>query len=190
MSIDSSGCGPRRRAIPDGDDRERLICPDCGYVRYDNPRIVVGVVATWQTRYLLVKRAIAPRIGYWTLPAGFMELGETGRDGARREAREEANAQLEIDALLGVYDLDHIGQVHLIYRARLTAATVAHGPECRDARLFSWDDIPWNRLAFPSVHWALKDHRRHRGRTDFAPATTPAGGPRAPETPAAPQRPA
>ncbi|MGB5501125.1 MAG: NUDIX hydrolase, partial [Polyangiales bacterium] len=111
--------GPRIRKVPTGDNRQRLVCPDCEYVAYENPKVVVGVVATWEDKLLMCKRAIEPRRGFWTLPAGFMELGETPEEGASREAWEEACAKLEIIDLLAVYSLRHISQLQLFYRARL-----------------------------------------------------------------------
>jgi len=167
--------GPSVRAIPEGDDRERLMCPDCGFVQYDNPRIVTGVVATWEGRILLCRRAIAPRIGFWTLPAGYLELSETVADGARREAWEKARAQIEIDALLAVYDVPRISQVHMFFRARLTEAAIEPGPESQEVDLFAWPDIPWDDLAFPSVRWALHHFREVAGMAEFAPRTNPEG---------------
>lgn len=151
--------GPSVSAIPDGDNRERLVCPDCGYVAYENPKIVVGAVCAWRGRILLCRRAIAPRIGFWTMPAGYLELGETAADGAKREVWEEAGARVEIDDLLGLYDIPRIGQVYVIYRARLSVPDLAPGPESQEAALFDWPSIPWDHLAFPSVGWALRQYR-------------------------------
>lgn len=177
MSQDLPTKGPRVRAVPPGDDRERLTCPDCGYVAYQNPLIVVGSVATWsagdEETILLCRRAIEPRRGYWTLPAGFMEERETTQAGAMREAWEEARARIAIDALLAIYDIARISQVQLIFRARLTAPDVAPGPESLEVGLFRWNDIPWHELAFPTVHWALHEHRARRGQSAFAPAMNP-----------------
>lgn len=158
-----SNAGPRLYRIPDGDDRERLTCPDCGYVAYENPRIVVGVVArASDERILLCRRAIPPRIGYWTLPAGYMELNETAEHGAMREAWEEARAHLELTGLLAIYSLARIHQVQLIYRAILTQDEVSAGPESQEVQLFHYDELPWDELAFPTVDWALKhDHQAH-----------------------------
>jgi len=144
--------------IPPGEDRERRICDACGFIDYVNPRIVTGVVAHADGRILLCRRAIEPRRGFWTLPAGFMELGESAEDGARREAREEACAELEIEALLGLYSVPRIGQVQIFFRARLLNAPAA-GPESLEVGLFAWEEIPWSELAFPSVPWALSHHR-------------------------------
>lgn len=161
--------GPVSRQIPAGDDRERLVCEDCGFINYVNPKIVVGAVCVWEDRFLLCKRAIQPRLGYWTLPAGFMEEGESTIDGAKREAWEEARARIEIDALLGVYNIPRISQVQMIYRARLLTPEVAPGPESQAVELYRWDEIPWDEIAFPSVHWAFAHYRETLGQSDFAP---------------------
>jgi ADP-ribose pyrophosphatase YjhB (NUDIX family) len=177
MTKPSSGApaGPSLRAVPEGDDRERLICPDCGFIQYENPKIVVGSVATWQDRILLCRRAINPRVGFWTLPAGYMELNETTADGAKREAWEEARARIEIGALLAVYNIPRLSQVQIFYRARLLSDAVEAGPESREVALFAWDDIPWDDLAFPSVRWALTHHREIGDARDFAPRGNPPG---------------
>lgn len=161
--------------IPDGDDRLRRVCQDCGFVDYENPKVVVGSVATWGDKLLLCRRAIAPRIGYWTLPAGYLEVHESAVDGACREAWEEARAKLEIDQLLAVYSIPRISQIQLIYRARLVSPDVSAGPETQELDLFDWADIPWDDIAFPSVHWALNDFDAMRGLTGFAPRSNPVG---------------
>ncbi|WP_207480335.1 NUDIX hydrolase [Arenibaculum pallidiluteum] len=171
--------GPFVRAIPAGDDRQRLVCPDCGFVNYENPKIVVGSVASWEDRILLCRRAIEPSRGLWTLPAGFMEMNETSAGGAAREAWEEARARIEIDCLLAVYDLPWIGQVQMIFRARLLAPDVSAGPESLEVGLFPWDEIPRAEIAFPTVGWALDAWRARRGTAPgFAPAANPEAGPR------------
>src|SRR5579862_5836199 len=109
---------------PAGDDRSRLVCRDCGFIQYENPKVVVGSVVSWQGRILLCRRAINPRKGYWTLPAGYMELNETTLDGARREAREEACAEIEIERLIAVYNMPRLSQVQLIYAARLVTGEI------------------------------------------------------------------
>ncbi len=167
--------GPVVEQVPEGDDRTRLVCPDCGYIRYDNPKMVVGAVVTDGDRFLLCKRAIAPRRGYWTLPAGYLELGESPEDGARREAWEEARARLDIDALLAVYSIPRISQVQMIYRARLLDGAFAAGPESEAVKLFAWAEIPWAEIAFPSVHWALHHFREVEGERMFAPRVNPEG---------------
>jgi ADP-ribose pyrophosphatase YjhB (NUDIX family) len=148
-----------QRRIPDGEDRERLVCGDCGYVAYENPKIVVGSVVAEGSRVLLCRRAIEPRRGYWTLPAGYMELGETVEEGARREAWEEARAKLALDGVLAVYSIARIGQVQVIFRARLAEQGFSPGPESLEVRFFDWEDIPWDDIAFPSVRWALRAWR-------------------------------
>ncbi len=149
------------RVRHDGDDRDRLTCRDCGYVAYENPKVVVGSVVDIGGEVLLCRRAIEPRAGFWTLPAGYMELGETVEEGARREAWEEACAEIALRGILGVFSIARLGQVQVIFRAGLAVPGFAAGPESLDVRVFQWDDIPWNEIAFPSVHWAL--HAWHDG---------------------------
>lgn len=161
------------KQVPHGDDKERLVCSDCGWIHYVNPVIVVGAVVHHEGKILLCRRAIEPRKGFWTMPSGFMEANETTEHGAKREAMEEACADIEIEALLGVYAIAHISQVHLIYRARLARPEFAAGPESLEVALFPWEAIPWNDLAFPSVTWALDHYSRTIGRTDFAPYSAP-----------------
>lgn len=161
--------------VPDGDNRRRLVCDDCGYVAYENPKIIVGTVCTWEDRILLCRRAIEPRLGFWTIPAGFMEINESCEEGACRESWEEARARLEIDRLLAVYSVPRISQVQIIYRARLLTAEVAAGEESLEVRLFRWPEIPWDELAFPSVHWALKQFHQSRDLKDFPAFTNPGG---------------
>ena len=161
-------------SVPEGDERERRVCSTCGFIDYVNPRIVVGTVAHVGDRILLCRRAIEPRKGYWTLPAGFLEQGESLEDGARREAREEAEAELEIEALLAVYSIPRISQVQVMYRARLLN-TPKPGPESLEVALLRWDEIPWKELAFPSVKWALEAFRATIGQTGFAPFANPPG---------------
>jgi ADP-ribose pyrophosphatase YjhB (NUDIX family) len=161
--------------VPPGDNRPRLVCNDCGFVQYENPKVVVGSVCTWEDRILLCRRAIEPRKGFWTLPAGYMEVRETSIQGAMREAWEEAFARVEIDALLAVYNIPRVSQVQLIYRARLLSPSVEAGPESEAVGLFRWEEIPWTELAFPSVRWALTHHREVSGAATFTARTNPAG---------------
>lgn len=161
------------KRIPDGDDRERRQCAHCGFVAYDNPKIVTGVVANWGDRLLLARRAIEPRRGYWTIPAGYLELGESVEEGAAREAREEACAELSIDRVLAIYSVPHLSQTQIFYRATLLSNAVAPGPESLEVGLFSWEDIPWQDMAFPTAIWALIHHRQVRHQTDFAPFSNP-----------------
>ena len=155
-----SKAGPTVRMVPEGDDRERLVCLDCGHIHYENPKITVGAVCTWEDKLLLCRRAIEPRPGFWTIPAGYLEESETTAEGAAREIWEEARARVKMDGLFGIYEIPHISQIYMIYRARMIAPDCAPGPESADAALFSWDDIPWGELAFPSVSWALQEFRR------------------------------
>jgi ADP-ribose pyrophosphatase YjhB (NUDIX family) len=160
--------------VPAGDNRPRQVCDDCGFVQYVNPKLVVGAVCTWEDRILLCRRAIDPRRGYWTMPAGFLEEKESTEDGARREAWEEARARLEIEGLLGLYSVPRISQVHVIYRARLVSPDVSAGEESLEVRLFAWDEIPWDDLAFPSVHWSLQHYRESLGKATFPARSNPA----------------
>jgi ADP-ribose pyrophosphatase YjhB (NUDIX family) len=163
------------RRIPTGDNRERLVCRGCGFIHYDNPRIIVGAVCSADQRILLCRRAIAPRRGYWTIPAGFLEVHEAAEAGAAREALEEAGARIHIDQLLGVYSLEHISQVHLIFRATLADPHIEAGEESLEVRLFAWEEIPWEELAFPSVTWALQHHHAVRSQRQFPPFANPPG---------------
>ena len=168
-------------AIPEGDNRERMICADCGHVDYQNPKVVVGSVVVSDGRVLMCRRAIEPRKGFWTLPAGYMELGETLEEGAAREALEEAEAAIAIEGILGVFSIARIGQVQIIFRAGFadpSAPTFSAGPESLDVRLFSPDEIPWSDIAFPSVHWALNAWLGQTGDTLGHPAGNPTDDPR------------
>jgi ADP-ribose pyrophosphatase YjhB (NUDIX family) len=160
---------------PEGDSRHRLVCRECGFIQYENPKIVVGSVAQWQDSILLCRRAINPRQGYWTLPAGYLELNETSLQGAEREAWEEAGARIEILRLIAVYNIPRLSQVQLIYGARLLSADVVAGPESLEVALFDWHAIPWNDLAFPSARWALGHYRDGRGKADHPVQSNPPG---------------
>jgi len=163
MTDSSEQKGPRVRTVPQGDDRERLTCPDCGFIAYENPKMIAGVVAVHGDHYLLCRRAIEPRKGYWTIPAGYMELGETTAEGAQREAFEEACATIEIQGLIGLYEIPRISQVYVIHFGIVVDGKHDCGPESLETELFSWDQIPWDDLAFPSVKWALEQHRGGHG---------------------------
>jgi ADP-ribose pyrophosphatase YjhB (NUDIX family) len=163
------------KQIPPGDDKLRHMCNDCGFVNYVNPKIVTGVVVSDdQGRIMLCRRAIEPRHGFWTNPAGFMEERETTSQGAAREALEEAGAVVEIDALLGIYEVPRISQVHFMYRGRL-ASDFAPGIESLEVKLFAYEDIPWDELAFPTGAWSLRDWAKVRGVDSFAPFSNPPG---------------
>ena len=149
--------------VPDGDVLPRTVCDHCGFTAYENPKIVVGSVVRFEGRVLLCRRAIEPRRGFWTIPAGYMELNETPEAGAMREAREEAGATIAIERLLAIYSVPRISQVQLIFRAELADPEVAAGIETLELKLFAWDEIPWDDLAFPSVHWALNHEREAEG---------------------------
>jgi ADP-ribose pyrophosphatase YjhB (NUDIX family) len=155
--------GPVVRKVPDGDDRERMMCVDCGFVHYDNPRIVAGAVCTWEGKILLCRRAIEPRVGYWTIPAGYLELNEAVQHGARREVVEESGAKVEINSFLGIFEIPRISQIYMIYHADMISPDLDPGPESLEAALFDWADIPWDELAFPSVRWALNVYRDGKG---------------------------
>jgi ADP-ribose pyrophosphatase YjhB (NUDIX family) len=170
-------CGAAvERRRPEGDDRDRHVCPSCGAVHYENPKIVVGSVCTFGDRLLLCRRAIPPRAGYWTIPAGYMELGESAEEGARREAWEEARARIELEGLLAVYSVRRINQVQLLYRARLLDALVEPGPESLEVGLVGWGEIPWGDLAFPTVRWILERARAVRGGPWPVPVAGNPGG--------------
>jgi ADP-ribose pyrophosphatase YjhB (NUDIX family) len=166
--------GPLEQRIPELDDRERLVCPACEIVHYSNPKIVVGSVCTLDDRLLLCRRAIAPSRGLWTIPAGYLENGETVEEGARREAWEEARAEIALDGLIAVYSIKRIDQVQLLFKAHLTRPEVSAGPESQEVRLVAWQEIPWHELAFPTVHWVL--HRAAELRGDPGPYV-PVGNP-------------
>jgi len=154
------------RLPDDGDTRERAVCPACHTVHYENPLNVVGTVPVWGEQVLLCKRNIEPRKGKWTLPAGFMELGETTAEGAARETDEEAGAQIQMLDLFTVMNVVRVGQVHLYYRATLLSDRFNPGYETQEARLYHEADIPWDELAFRTVRETLlcffADRRRGR----------------------------
>ena len=151
----------------DGDTRLRAVCPACHTVHYENPLNVVGTVPYLDARVLLCLRNIEPRRGKWTLPAGFMELGETAAQGAARETDEEAGAHFEIEGLFSVLSVPRVGQVHLFYRARLLNEHFDPGPETIETRLFAEDEIPWDEIAFRTVRETLKCFFEDRQRGAF-----------------------
>jgi len=153
--------------IPDGDNLPRYICDHCDTIHYQNPKIVTGCIAEWGDQVLLCKRAIEPRIGNWTLPAGFMENKETTLQAAMRETQEEANADVEIEQLYALFNIPHISQVYLIFRAKLLNLDFEPGIESLDVQLFREQDIPWNELAFPVVTEALKRYFSDREKQQF-----------------------
>ncbi|MBP6893973.1 MAG: NUDIX hydrolase [Pseudacidovorax sp.] len=157
------------RVPDDGDTRERAVCPACGTIHYENPLNVVGTVPVLGARVLLCKRNIEPRWGKWTLPAGFMELGETTADGAARETVEEAGAQFKMGELFALMNVMRVGQVHLFYLAELQSDRFDPGHETIEARLFEEDEIPWDEIAFRTVREALRCffEDRRAGRFQF-----------------------
>jgi ADP-ribose pyrophosphatase YjhB (NUDIX family) len=162
--------------IPEGDNRERMVCADCGHIAYENPKVVVGSVVVADGAVLMCRRAIEPRRGFWTLPAGYMELGETLEEGAAREAMEEAQANIALDGILGVFSIARIGQVQVIFRGRFAdpgPPRFAAGPESEEVALFRWPQIPWDEIAFPSVRWALNAWHT----TGVGPLSAPVGNP-------------
>jgi ADP-ribose pyrophosphatase YjhB (NUDIX family) len=159
--------GEARYSIPPDDNRERATCTVCGTVHYENPLNVVGTVPVWNDKVLLCLRNIEPRKGYWTLPAGFMELGETTAEGALRETVEEAGARIDLQGLFTLLNVVRVGQVHLFYRAALRDTDFAPGPETIEARLFREDEIPWDDLAFRTVRETLLRFFEDRKRGEF-----------------------
>jgi ADP-ribose pyrophosphatase YjhB (NUDIX family) len=161
-------CGtPVAYVIPADDNRERAVCPSCATVHYENPLNVVGTVPVWGAQVLLCKRAIEPRRGLWTLPAGFHELGETTAEGALRETIEEAGAQIELGPLFSVLNVARVGQVHLFYLATMRSQILAPGSETLEARLFREDEVPWDEIAFRTVRETLRYFFDDRRRGQF-----------------------
>jgi ADP-ribose pyrophosphatase YjhB (NUDIX family) len=164
-----SNCGSAvTHKIPDGDHLPRFVCTNCGMIHYQNPKLVLGCVPDWQGRILLCRRAIEPRLGYWTVPAGFMENGETLQHAAARECFEEARATVEIGSLLALVSVTHAAQVHVMFRAKLLAPEFSPGPESLEVALYEEGDVPWQNLAFPSGEFTLRRYFADRvaGRED------------------------
>ena len=147
-------------SIPEGDNRPRHVCVQCGTIHYQNPKMVIGSIPVWEDQgtlqVLLCRRAIEPRLGYWTLPAGFMENGETTAEAAVRETEEEAGANIEIGPLFSLLNVAHVHQVHMFYLARLRDLDFAPGEESLEVQLFAERDIPWDELAFPTIRTTLE----------------------------------
>lgn len=161
-------CGARvELRIPPGDTLPRHVCTQCATIHYLNPRLVVGCVAQWQGKVLLCRRAIEPRLGLWTLPAGFMENSETTNQAALRETLEEACARIEIDELFALINVPYISQVHLFYRGQLLDTDFAAGEESLETALFCEADIPWSQLAFRSVTLCLRAYFADRRAGQF-----------------------
>lgn len=163
-----SNCGARvERCVPPGDSLPRFVCAGCGAIHYENPKIVVGCIPEWEDGILLCRRAIEPRHGLWTVPAGFMENGETTAQGAQRETLEEANARVEILGLYALFNIPHINQVYMLFRARLLDLDFHAGAETLEARLFAESEIPWNALAFATVRRTLQHYFSDRRTGEF-----------------------
>jgi len=174
MKFCSECAHPVTVAIPEGDNRPRYVCTQCGTIHYQNPKMVIGSIPVWENggeqggelKVLLCKRAIEPRYGYWTLPAGFMENEETTGEAALRETEEEAGAKVELGNLFTLLNVAHVHQVHLFYLARLLDLDYAAGIESLDVQLFAEHEIPWDELAFPTIRTTLElffaDRRKMR----------------------------
>ena len=177
-----SNCGATvALKIPAGDTLPRHVCDACGTIHYQNPKMIVGCIAEWENRILLCRRAIEPRLGLWTVPAGFMENGETTAQGAARETLEEANARVEVGPLYAMYNIPHINQVYILFRARLLDLDFSAGTESLEVRLFDESDVPWEQIAFATVRNTLNhyyadrkagEYRFHLGTIERAPART------------------
>lgn len=158
--------------IPRGETLFRSVCPACHTIHYENPKIVAGCIPEWENQVLLCRRAIEPRMGLWTFPAGFMELGETTEEAAIRETLEEANADIHIHSLFGLFSLPHVDQVYVVYRGRLKNLNFKPGDESLEVQLVRLEDIPWDQLAFPVIHETLtryvKDIQAAASRTHSA----------------------
>ncbi len=163
--------------IPPGDQRLRAVCSNCHHIHYENPKVICGALAVWQDKVLLCRRAIEPRYGLWTLPAGFMELGETMQDGAEREMHEEAEAHLSKAQLYCMYDIPRIGQIYVLFLGELTDGVFGAGEESLECALFAEDEIPWEHLAFRSIKYTLRHYFKDR-KTGHFPQHLDMVGPR------------
>jgi ADP-ribose pyrophosphatase YjhB (NUDIX family) len=148
--------------VPEGDTRPRHVCDSCGTIHYVNPRNVVGTIPVWEDKVLLCKRAIEPRYGFWTLPAGFMEIGETTAQGAARETLEEAGARVRMGELFSMMNVPHVHQVHLFYLADLADLDIEAGEESLEVKLVTEAEVPWDDLAFPTVIETLRQFFQER----------------------------
>ena len=164
-----SQCGEKvSLQIPENDNRERYVCQHCDTIHYQNPKIITGCLPIYQDKVLLCKRAIEPRVGYWTLPAGFMENNETLEQAAMRETHEEATATVTIDSLYTIFNLPHIHQVYIFFKSSLAKPDFSPGIESLDVQLFNENEIPWDNLAFPVVRVILEFYFEDR-KSDFYP---------------------
>ncbi len=178
-----SQCGkPISLKIPEGDNRERHVCDHCNAIHYQNPRIIAGCIPIIDNQVLLCRRAIEPRYGLWTLPAGFMENGETALQGALRECAEEANAQIDSPMLSGIFDIPYINQVYIFYRGTMSDLNFSPGIESLEVDLFSEQNIPWDNLAFPvielALHYHFEDLKSHLSTVRTGTIERPWKGPR------------
>ncbi len=165
-----SSCGACvELGVPPGDNRQRFVCVSCGEIHYQNPKVVTGCIPEWTNKLLLCRRAIEPRHGLWTLPAGFMENQESAQQGAARETLEEANARVSIAQLYTTFNLPHISQVYLLFRGSLDDQDFSPGPESLEVALFSEKEIPWDALAFPVIRETLRYYFQDRKKGVFVP---------------------
>jgi ADP-ribose pyrophosphatase YjhB (NUDIX family) len=163
-----SNCGAAvTLRVPPGETLPRHVCDACNTIHYQNPRMVVGCIVEWEDRVLLCRRAIEPRYGTWTVPAGYMENGETLTDGAVRETLEEANARVEIGPLYAVYSIPHVSQVYILFRARLLDTAIGAGAETLEVRLCAEHEVPWGEIAFATVKNALTHYFADRKAGTF-----------------------
>ena len=154
-----SHCGqPTSLIVPPDDNRERYYCPACGSIHYINPKVIVGCLPVWENKIMLCKRGIEPQLGYWTLPGGFLEMDETTEQGAVRETWEETGARVDIERLLGVYNMPQINQIYFIYLANMRSADFELTPESTEIRLVEPKDIPWHQMAFKVMSLALRQY--------------------------------
>ena len=153
--------------IPSGDDKPRHVCDNCGTIHYRNPLMVVGAIPEWKDKILLCRRAIEPRLGFWTLPAGFMELGESTGQAAMRETLEEAKARIELIDIYTMLSVPHVNQVHLFFRAKLLDLDFGPGVESLEVALFKEVEIPWDELAFRTISTTLRHYYSDRKENRF-----------------------
>jgi ADP-ribose pyrophosphatase YjhB (NUDIX family) len=158
MNFCNRCAGALTTKIPSGDNLPRHICQECEHIHYQNPRVIVGCIPVWQDQVLLCRRNIEPKFGLWTLPAGFLELGETMEQGALRETFEESMAEVEITELFGLYDIPHIGQIYSIYSANMLSDKFSTTAESSEVALFNADEIPWDEIAFEVIKTALQEY--------------------------------
>ena len=163
-----TACGhPTSDQIPLGDHQVRQVCTHCRTIHYVNPKVICGALVIWEDKVLLCRRAIEPRYGLWTLPAGYMELFETMEQGAARETREEAEAEVEIEQLYCMYNIPRIGQIYVLFKSKLVEGKFGAGEETIESRLFEEHEIPWKELAFPSAERTLRHYFEDRKTNNF-----------------------